>query len=58
MIDVEHGPLRSFEHDALAVAHPLAEKNGTVRDASREHFTVVGVVVVELSRIEWSNQRN
>jgi hypothetical protein len=52
VVDVEHHPLRAFEHDPFAGPDVLVDPDGTVGDARRQDLAEAQVVVVELRGIE------
>ena len=52
MVDVEHGALRAFEHDAAAVAQDVVEQSAGVGDEGADLLGGRGVLVVHLGRIE------
>jgi hypothetical protein len=51
VIDVQHRPLRAFEHHALLRADLLVDPDGAVHDARREDLAVLQILLVQLRGI-------
>src|ERR1043166_6023206 len=53
VIDVEEGPLRSFEKDFLLPARGLVEINNRVRDKWPDHVTGLAIGLVHFLERKW-----